>query len=140
MNKKPKGDMVIDTDALNVVDLTPRLSKRRGATGKPKKPRTPKRPRTNETFVRLPYHRITQAYGKLSAAALHVMIELDHQHFKGFGKNPVTLTNQTELATMGMHRYTKARALRQLRDAGLVSYTQTGQQAYIVTLTWHPVL
>jgi hypothetical protein len=114
---------------------------RAAAKPKPKKTEKPKRAPAAEPFVRLPYARFMQAYGKLSAAAFVVAIELDHLHFTSFEahKNPVTLTNK-DLKAVGMHRNTKAKALRQLRDAGLISFTQDGQGSYVVTLTWYPVL
>jgi hypothetical protein len=64
--------------------------------------------------VQLPYERFMQAYGKLSAAAFVVAIELERLHFKSFDKkNRVILTNQN-LQAVGMHPRTKGRALRQL--------------------------
>jgi hypothetical protein len=71
-----------------------------------------RRPLAEMTFVRLPYQQITQLYGRLSVAAFHVMVELDHQHFKNRGKNPLKLTNQTDLAAAGMRRNTKVKAAR----------------------------
>jgi hypothetical protein len=99
-----------------------------------------KRPLADETFVRLPYRRVTQLYGRLSGAALFVLIELDHQHFKGRGQNPLKLTNQTDLAAAGMPRNTKARALRELQDVGLITLQKKGKEAFLVTLSWHPVV
>ena len=99
-----------------------------------------KRPPADETFVRLPYHRVIQLYGRLSAAALFVLIELDHQHFKGRGQNPLKLTNQTDLAAAGMPRNTKARALRELQEVGLIILQKEGKEAFSVTLSWHPVV
>jgi hypothetical protein len=104
---------------------------------KTKKQTKPRRAPATEPFVRLPYARFMQTYGKLSAAALYVAIELDHLHFGHV--NPVTLTNK-DLKPIGMHRNTKAKALRQLRNVGLISYTQDGHGSYCVTMTWHPVL
>jgi hypothetical protein len=125
----------------NVFDWATRVSKRKPAgEAKPKKPAAPKRPRTDETFARIPYRRVILAYGKLSAAALFVLIELDHQHFKARGENPVRLSNQTDLAAAGMPRNTKARALRELQAAGFIKFTQAGHEAFMITLTWHPVL
>jgi hypothetical protein len=99
-----------------------------------------RRPRAETTFVRLPYQQITQLYGCLSVAAFHVMVELDHQHFKNRGKNPLKLTNQTNLATAGMRRNTKVKALRELQDAGLVILQKEGNGAFVVTISWHPVV
>ena len=121
----------------NVFDLRKFQSKARPPEEAKPKRAAPKRSRTDETFARIPYHRVTQAYGKLSAAALHVVIELDHQHFQTH-ENPVRLSNQTALAAMGMHRSTKGKALRELRDVGLISFTQVGQGAFMVTLSWYP--
>jgi hypothetical protein len=111
-----------------------------GDDTKAKKVALRKRPLADETFVRLPYRRVTQLYGRLSAAALFVLIELDHQHFKGRGKNPLKLTNQTDLAAAGMPRNTKARALRELQDVGLITLQTKGKEAFLVTLSWHPVV
>ena len=99
-----------------------------------------RRPRAETTFVRLPYQQITQLYGRLSAAAFHVMVELDHQHFKNGGKNPLKLTNQTHLAAAGMRRNTKVKALRELQDAGLITLQKQGKGAFVVTISWHPVV
>jgi hypothetical protein len=99
-----------------------------------------RRPRAETTFVRLPYQQITQLYGRLSAAAFHVMVELDHQHFKNRGKNPLKLTNQTDLAAAGMRRNTKVKALRELQDAGLITLQKEGKGAFVVTMSWHPVV
>jgi DNA-binding transcriptional ArsR family regulator len=99
-----------------------------------------RRPLAGEAFVRLPYRRVIQLYGRLSAAALFVLIELDHQHFKGRGQNPLKLTNQTDLSAAGMPRCTKARALRELRDVGLITLQKEGREAFVVTLSWHPVV
>jgi hypothetical protein len=73
---------------------------------KPSKAVPRKRPLSDETFVRIPYRRVTELYGRLSAASYAVLIELDHQHFKARGKNPLKLTNQTDLAAAGMPRNT----------------------------------
>jgi hypothetical protein len=59
---------------------------------KPSKAVPRKRPLSDETFVRIPYRRVTELYGRLSAASYAVLIELDHQHFKARGKNPLKLT------------------------------------------------
>jgi hypothetical protein len=99
-----------------------------------------RRPLADETFVRLPYRRVTELYGRLSAASYAVLIELDHQHFKARGKNPLKLTNHTDLAAAGMPRNTKARALRELQDVGLITLQKEGKGAFVVTLSWHPVV
>jgi hypothetical protein len=99
-----------------------------------------KRPFADETFVRLPYRRVIQLYRRLSVAALFVLIELDHQHFKGGGQNPLKLTNQTDLAAAGMPRNTKARALRELQNVGLITLHKEGKEAFLVTLLWYPVV
>jgi hypothetical protein len=107
---------------------------------KPNKAVPRKRPLSDETFVRIPYRRVTQLYGRVSVAALFVLIELDHQHFKGRGQNPLKLTNQTDLAAAGMPRNTKARALRELQDVGLITLQKEGKGAFVVALSWHPVV
>jgi hypothetical protein len=110
------------------------------ATPEVKKATPRRRPLAETTFVRLPYQQITQLYGRLSVAAFHVMVELDHQHFKNRGKNPLKLTNQTNLATAGMRRNTKVKALRELQDAGLITLQKEGKGAFVVTISWHPVV
>jgi DNA polymerase family A len=86
------------------------------ATPEVKKATPRRRPRAETTFVRLPYQPITQLYGRLSAAAFHVMVELDHQHFKN-----------------------RVKALRELQDAGLITLQKEGKGAFVVTISWHPV-
>jgi hypothetical protein len=107
---------------------------------KPSKAVPRKRPLSDETFVRIPYRRVTELYGRLSAASYAVLIELDHQHFKARGKNPLKLTNQTDLAAAGMPRNTKARALRELQAVGLITLQKEGKGAFVVTLSWHPAV
>jgi hypothetical protein len=107
---------------------------------KPSKAVPRKRPLSDETFVRIPYRRVTELYGPLSAASYAVLIELDHQHFKARGKNPLKLTNQTDLAAAGMPRNTKARALRELQDVGRITLQKEWKGAFVVTLSWHPVV
>jgi hypothetical protein len=97
-----------------------------------------KRARTKEPFVRIPYERTLQLYGRIGAAALFVLFEIDHLIFKARGQNPVRLTNKN-LRAIGMPRKTKARALRQLQDAGVITIEQQGHEAVIVTLLWYPV-
>jgi hypothetical protein len=146
MSKKPKKtEIETKPDNVHVLDLTRfKAKKLMTAQSESKKPAKVKRPRAEEPFIRLPYHRFIETYAKrrLSASALYVAIELDHLHFIAFGahKNPVTLSNVTELGKLGMPRNTKARALRELRDAGLISFAQKGHEAFVVTLSWHPVL
>jgi hypothetical protein len=93
---------------------------------------------TKETFVRIPYERVLQLYGRVGAAALFVLFEIDHLIFKARGQNPVRLTNKN-LRTIGMPRNTKARALRQLQDAGVIRIERRGKEAVLVTLSWYPV-
>jgi hypothetical protein len=104
-----------------------------------KKQRKAWRTGADEVFVQLPYRLLSEAYGKLTAAAYAVLIELEHQSFINFGKNRVKLTNCTPLGDRGMHRNTKAKALRQLQAAGFITYVQEGKEAFSVTLLWHQV-
>jgi hypothetical protein len=140
MSTKPRSDLDDFQPAENVFEFEPAQKRKPVGEVKQKKLAVPRRPRADETFVRLPYRHIIQSYGKLSAAALFVLVELDHQHFKAHGDNPVRLSNQTDLAAAGMPRCTKARALRELQKVGLIRYTQAGCGAFMVALTWHPVL
>jgi len=112
-----------------------------GSKGVPQdgsKGRGSKRARTKEAFVRIPYAPILKLYGHVGAAALFVLFEIDHLIFKARGQNPVRLTNKN-LRAIGMPRNTKARALRQLQDTGVITIEQQGHEAVIVTLLWYPV-
>jgi hypothetical protein len=135
---------VFNLDRFKATQRTEKLKAEAAVAAKAKKTEKPKRAPAVEPFIRLPYERFLQTYSKrpLSSAAWYVAAELDRQHFVAFGahKNPVTLSNRTRLGELGMPRNTKARALRELRDAGLISFTQKGHEAFIVTLSWHPVL
>ena len=86
MSKRPDADNVV------TFSLDRFKSKRKPEKAAPTKPKKP--PKRTEPFVQLPYERLMKAYGKLTAAALYVAIELERQHFKSFTGNPVTLTNQ----------------------------------------------
>jgi hypothetical protein len=81
----------------------------KGASQDGRKGRCSKRAQTKETFVRIPYARILRLYGRIGAAALFVLFEIDHLIFKARGQNPVRLTNKN-LRAIGMPRNTKARA------------------------------
>jgi hypothetical protein len=111
---------------------------------KQKKAAKPKRAPSAEPFFMLPFDRFLATYAKhrLGPSAWYLAMMLERLHFKDFHhKNPVHLTNE-KLIELGMvmPRNTKARSLRDLQAAGLVSFTQTGNEAFQVTLTWHRAL
>jgi hypothetical protein len=99
---------------------------------------TGRRARTTETFARIPHQRGLQLYRHIGGAAWVVLIELDRLIFKAGGRNPIRLTNQN-LQAIGMPRSTKAKALRQLQDAGVITVQLQGREAVLVTHLWHPV-
>jgi hypothetical protein len=66
-----------------------------------------------------------------------VMMELTHVYFRK-KINPVPLGNQN-LAAAGVNRYSKMRALADLRDAGYVSFKCDGKSRPMVTLLWLPL-
>ena len=85
-------------------------------------------------FVQLPYELTLQAAGKLQNAQLAVLVELAHLRFKTH-ENPVPLTN-TALRAAGIRRDVKLRALRQLREVGLVEVSWRGKKSPLVTILW----
>ena len=91
-----------------------------------------------ETFARLPHDKTMKLYGKVGVAAMIILIHLDLLIFKSFGRNPVRLSND-KLATLGMSRSTKMRALRQLEAAGVIEAVQQGCESPLVTHLWHPL-
>jgi DNA-binding transcriptional ArsR family regulator len=129
-------------DPADIFDDLNRLRRASGAgNGAPQgvsKGRGGRRAPTKETFVRIPYERVLQLYGRVGAPALFVLFEIDHLIFKARGQNPVRLTNKN-LRAIGMPRNTKARALRQLQDAGVITIERRGKEAVLVTLSWYPV-
>jgi hypothetical protein len=100
-------------------------------------PQKVRRPRTSTaapTWARIPHERALQLHGRIDGAAWIVLIELDRLIFKT-GQNPVRLPNK-KLRAVGMSRTGKAKALRQLQSAGVVTYKQDGNEAPLV----HPLL
>jgi hypothetical protein len=99
-----------------------------------------RRPRTSTgapTWARIPHERALQLHGRIDGAAWIVLIELDRLIFKT-GQNPVRLPNKN-LREVGMSRTGKAKALRQLQSAGVVTYKQDGNEAPLVTHSWYPI-
>jgi hypothetical protein len=74
------------------------------------------------------------ATGKLSRAQVLVLIELCHVHFRK-RINPVPLTNKN-LARMGVNRHAKMRALKALKDKGIVRFECNGKRGVEVLLVW----
>ena len=97
-----------------------------------------KRARSRETFARIPHERGMKLYGRIDGAAWVILLELDRLMFKSFGGNPVRLTNQN-LTIVGVSRDAKRKALRQLKDAGVITVVQQGREAPLVTHLWHPM-
>jgi DNA-binding transcriptional ArsR family regulator len=79
-----------------------------------------------------------ELYGRIHGAAWIILLELDRLIFKSFGRNPVRLANHN-LEAVGVSRNAKSKALRQLRDAGVITVNQQGREAAMVTHLWHPL-
>jgi hypothetical protein len=101
-----------------------------------------RRTRIKETFARIPHDRGLELYRRIGSAAWVILIELDRLILKGRGRNPVRLTNQN-LRAIGLTQGNKARALKQLEKAGVVTVERNSQggrgKAPLVTHRWFPV-
>jgi hypothetical protein len=100
------------------------------------KARAPRSQRQAGTpFVQLPYRRALAVAGRLGVAPMAVLIEIGYLAFKAHGK-PVPLANKT-LATAGIDRWAKTRALRELEKAELVTVIWRGNgRSPLVSLRW----
>jgi hypothetical protein len=126
-------DMATLRQAQNGADNMAALRRVQNGGGRPSR-----RARALETFARIPHERGLQLYGRIDGAAWVVLLELDRLILKSRGRNPVPLTNKN-LQAIGVPRNTKARALRQLQDAGVITFEQQGREAPLVTHLWYPV-
>jgi hypothetical protein len=89
-------------------------------------------PRSRERFARTPLGWLTDRHRDAifpprTRLWLYLLIKTRE------GRKPVRLTNLLA-AEIGLDRHAKARALAQLRRAGLVSITQQGFEAPVVTV------
>ena len=132
------ADTPFDLDRLTLPDEMVKAVKRDARQTQDGGKGAGRRARTTETFARIPHQRGLQLYGHIDGAAWVVLIELDRLIFKAGGRNPIRLTNQN-LQAIGMSRSTKAKALRQLQDAGVITVQLQGREAVLVTHLWHPV-
>ena len=86
-------------------------------------------------FVKLPYAQTMAVAGKTKNAMMAVMVELAYQVFKTH-KSEVPLTNFT-LHAVGISRWAKYRALRQLEVAGLIKISERERRKTLrVTVLW----
>jgi hypothetical protein len=99
----------------------------------PLEPSKPQRmPRSWERFARTPLGWLTDRHRDAifpprARLWLYLLIKTRE------GRKPVRLTNQMAVE-IGLDRFAKARALAQLREAGLVSVAQHGLEAPVVTV------
>ena len=100
------------------------------------KPRLPQSRRQAGTrFIQLPYERALAAAGQLGHAPMAVLVEVAYLAFKAHGK-PVPIANKT-LRTIGIDRWAKTRALRQLETAGIITVTRRNRgRSPLVSLRW----
>jgi hypothetical protein len=97
------------------------------------------RQRLTETFARIPHDRALALYRHIGGPAWLLLIELDRLILAGRGRNPVKLTNK-RLASIGVTHHTRARALRQLEAAGVITVEYQGPgQSPLVRHLWFPV-
>jgi hypothetical protein len=102
------------------------------------KPST-RRAKIQETFARIPHDRAVKLYRHLGGPEWLLLIEIDRLILKNRGRNPIKLTNQN-LAVAGMQPKTKARALRRLQRAGVITVApyEPGQSP-VVTHLWYAI-
>jgi len=72
-------------------------------------------------------------------ATLAVLVRLTELWFSGFKRNPVKLAS-VEIKGFKVSKDQKARALRALEKAGLISVERRSRKSPIVTLNWLPLL
>ena len=139
--KRGGGGMSDDPFDLGSFALTPgQLAELAPLQKKPElKPRSMRSARSarpaGARFVQLPYERTLAAAGRHRDARLAVLIELAYRTFKA-NQNQVPLANKT-LRSVGITHKAKARALRQLEAAGLVTITRRGSgKSPLVTILW----
>jgi hypothetical protein len=91
-----------------------------------------------EPFARIPYDRGLRLYGKISATAWVVLIELDRLILLSKGQNPVPFEHE-RLYAAGMQRNTICQALQQLETAKVVQVKWgNGGNTTLVTHLWYP--
>jgi hypothetical protein len=120
MPKRRRHLRLISSDPSNIFDDLERLQAEQ---------RTPvaRRPRSRETFARIPHDKGLQLCQlRISCAAWAVLLELDQLILKAGGRNPVSLFSP-RLKAIGLLGQARARALRQLQAAGVVSVSQRGK-------------
>ena len=106
MPRRPKLRLVGSTDPTDVFDDLTALRQEQQTPG------SQRRQRLTETFARIPHARAVElALYRVSGPAWFILVELDRLILKGRGRNPIRLVNRN-LRTAGIHRNTKARALR----------------------------
>ena len=96
-----------------------------------------RRARSSEFFARIPIEKGLALYRHhIGDAGWAILIELDRLILKR-GCNPVRLASHN-LAKYGISRHAKRRALRSLREAGVISFEQRGNEAPLVLHHWFP--
>src|SRR5262249_50659713 len=98
-----------------------------------------RRARLTGSFARIPHDKgLMLCRLKIGWAAWAVLIELDRLVLKAHGQNPVRLWS-SKLRAAGVADQTRARALRQLRRAGVIEIEQRGKGlSPWVTHLWYP--
>jgi hypothetical protein len=108
-----------------VTDLAPLQKK---SSTKPRK----RNGNVKAKFVMFPYGLALEAAGRLGEPAFAVLIELAHRRFRRH-QNPVLLANEA-LATAGISRWAKNRALKRLEALGLVKVTWRQRRSPLVEI------
>jgi DNA-binding transcriptional ArsR family regulator len=87
------------------------------------------------TWAQIPHHRGLELAKRAGNPMLAVLLALEHA-IHAAKSNKVKLTNAL-LKHYGISHQTKARGLRQLAAAGVVTFKQDGKAAPVVTHLWY---
>jgi hypothetical protein len=101
-------------------------------------PRAPRLATPRKSFALVPHDfAVELAKRKIGDAGWLLWFEIDRLVFSS-RRNPVKFTNQ-RWKTLGLSRWTKARALRRLQKLGIITFAIRGQEAPEVTCLWRPL-
>jgi hypothetical protein len=107
-----------------------------GALRETMRPVATKRARTAETFARIPHDRAPALRG-ISGRGWLILVEIDRLILKGYGRNPVRLTNH-RMQQLGIDRESKRYHLRRLEEVGVIKVQSEARKWTVVTLLWFP--
>ena len=102
---------------------------------KPSEARQRRRASLAKTWAKIPHHRGIELAKRIRDPAMVVLLVLEHL-IHGAKSNRVKLTNDL-LKQYGITRPAKARGLRQLAKAGVITVEQDGKAAPVVTHLWY---